>query len=97
MGVNQTYMLINNAAVTSAALKVAGGLYAFAVDGTFGGATVKLQILSPDGASYLDIDAALSLTAEGIQAVDLPGGATVKAVVTGGAPANLYASLGFIR
>lgn len=97
MGINQTYALISNGTATGAAFKVNGGLYAFSVQGTFSGATVKLQILGPDGATYQDIDAALALTAAGIQGVDLPGGATVKAVVSGGPPSGIYANLAFIR
>lgn len=90
------YLLINNAAVTGPATVLQqGGLYSFNVVGTFGGTTVKLQILGPDDATYVDIPTA-SHTAAGVIGVYLPAGGTVKAVVTGGAPANLYASLALV-
>lgn len=89
-------LLINNAAVTgSATILQQGGLYSFNVVGTFGGTTVKLQILGPDDATYVDVPTA-SFTAAGVIGVYLPAGGTVKAVVTGGAPANLYASLALV-
>ena len=97
MSIQQSYPLLSNVAVTGNPFKVGGGFYAFAVLGTFGGATVKLQILGPDATTYMDIDSSIALTAAGVQGVDLPAGATVKAVVTGGAPSGLYASLSLAR
>lgn len=89
-------LLINNAAVTGPAVTLQqGGLYSFNAVGTFGGATVKLQILGPDDATYVDIPTA-SHTTPSVIGVYLPAGGTVKAVVTGGAPANLYASLALV-
>lgn len=98
MAINQSYALISNGVATGTPQKVAGGLYSFAVVASaFGGASVKLQILGPDQATYLDIDATLSFTANGIQAVDLPGGGTVRATVTGGPPTAVYATLSLVR
>jgi hypothetical protein len=89
--------LLTNVAVTGAAIVMpAGGTYSFAVVGTFGGATVNLQILGPDGVTYIDI-AGASFTANGVMSVDLPAGATVKAKITGGAPSGIYATLSLIR
>lgn len=68
------------------------GEYVCTVDGTFGGATVKLQQLSPDGASWLDILDA-SLTAEGSFIVALGSGRDVRAVLSGGAPVSMYCAL----
>ena len=89
--------LIVNAAVTGPAVPITrGGTYSFSCLGTFSTATVALQILGPDGATYIAIPNA-SFTAAGVMSVDLPAGSTVKAVVTGGPPTGIYASLSLIR
>jgi len=85
-------ILLSNASATGAVVEVAPGRYCFAVDGTFGGATVTLSILSPDGSSYISAGSDAALTAEGAVAVELPA-TSVKAVVSGGSPSALYASL----
>lgn len=96
MGINYTTTLLSNASATGSAASVRGGLHAFAVDGTFSGATVKLQLLSPDGVSFIDVPDA-SFTVEGVIGVELPGGSTVKAVITGGPPSGIYATLSLVR
>lgn len=87
-----TLTLLNDTGVTGAQQVVPyGGFYQFSVDGTFGGATAKLQVQSPDGVSWLDIPD-VSFTAEGIVGVYLPVGALVRVDVSGGAPANMFAA-----
>ena len=83
--------LLSNASATGGATAVPQGRYAFAADGTFNGGTVKLQILSPDGSSYIDIGGDATLSAEGVCLVDLPH-CTVKGAVTG-SPSAIYATL----
>jgi hypothetical protein len=96
MGLKQVHDLLSNAAATGSAVKVGGGTYSWSLVGTIGGATVKLQVLGPDAVTYIDIPSA-SLSAAGVMSVDLAGGASVKAVVTGGAPSALYSGLALIR
>lgn len=68
-----------------------GGSYIWAVTATaWNGATVKLQALGPDGATYLDVD---SLTANGTKGVVIGEGATIKLAASGGAPTGLASSL----
>ena len=68
-----------------------GGSYIWAVTATaWNGATVKLQALGPDAATYLDVD---SLTANGTKGVVIGEGATVKLAVSGGAPTGVASSL----
>lgn len=94
--IKSKYLLISNAAVTGPATVLQqGGLYSFNVVGTFGGATVKLQILGPDDSTYVDIPTA-SHTAAGVIGVYLPAGGNVKAVITGGPPTGIYASLALV-
>lgn len=86
--------LLSNTNVTGSPMSVGGsGEFIFSVDGTFGGATVTLQLLSPDGTSWLSITDA-ALTAEGAVIVALGGGSRVRALVAGGTPSALYANLG---
>ncbi len=49
-----------------------GGRYGCAVNATWGGGNVQLQILMPDGTTY--INAAASFTADGTAVYDLPQG-----------------------
>ncbi|MGE0736042.1 MAG: hypothetical protein AB7G15_17145 [Alphaproteobacteria bacterium] len=82
--------LLNNAAATGNPARWPGGKGSFVVAGTFGGATVKLQLLGPDGATWLDVSAATALAAVG-HAVFEAGAGQLRALVSGGAPAGLYA------
>jgi hypothetical protein len=70
-----------------------GGRCVFAVAGTFNGATIKLQMLGPDGATLLDVSATqTNLTAPGAGVVDLPP-CQVQATVVGGPPSGIFASI----
>lgn len=80
-GVKDVYLLLSNASATGNAFTVQhGGKYRYTASATWGGGTVKLQILGPDGTTYIDIPSA-SLTANGSLVVELPCGATIKANV----------------
>lgn len=86
-------VLLSNASATGDAVRVnKAGDYIFSADGTFDGATVQLQLRSPDGSSWLDIDDA-ALTAQGAVVVTLGATSEVRAAVSGGTPAALYAEL----
>jgi hypothetical protein len=69
-----------------------GGQMVFAVAGTFNGCTVTLECLGPDGQTMLIAGAATTLTAAGMGVAYLPP-CQVQAVVTGGPPSGLFASL----
>lgn len=85
--------LLNNASATGPVLEIGTtGEFIFSVDGTFGGATVALKLLSPDETSWLAI-ASASFTAEGAIVVALSKGNKVRAEVSGGSPSALYADL----
>lgn len=47
-------------AATTASFPLAGGRYAVAVVATFGGGSVKFQMLGPDNSTYLDVKQAYS-------------------------------------
>jgi hypothetical protein len=81
--------LITNAAVTSAAVPWLGGPGIFKVAGTFGGATVSLQYLGPDGATWSDVGPDTTKVAAG-GAWFILDPCQIRAVVSGGAPSGLY-------
>lgn len=82
--------LLSNAAATGSAQGWKGGRGVFTLAGTVGGATITLQYLGPDGATWLTAAAATTLTAVGVASFELPPG-QIRAAVTGGAPSGLYA------
>lgn len=82
--------LLSNESATGVGRAWAGGRGQFKVAGTFAGATVKLQILGPDGATWQDVGSDVTLTAAGLANFDLPPG-TIRAGVAGGSPSGLHA------
>jgi hypothetical protein len=84
-------MLLQNATASSALAPWPGGRGVLAVVATFNGATIKLQMLAPDGASLLDVGGA-ALTANGATVFDLAP-CQVQATVVGGPPSGVYASV----
>jgi hypothetical protein len=83
--------LLNNASSTGGGKTWNGGQGAFLVAGTLAGATVKLQVLGPDGVTWLDVGADAALAAPGAAGFALPPG-QIRAEVSGGsAPTGLYA------
>jgi len=83
--------LLSNATSTGSPVKWPGGRGTFAVDGSFDGATVTLQMLGPDGSSYLSVGDDAALTAEGVVNFDLPP-CHIRALVAGGSPNAMYAT-----
>jgi hypothetical protein len=78
----------SNVSATSAAFPLQGGTYQVAVVATFGGGSVGLQMLGPDGSTWLAVHAAL--TAAGAAVVDIPQGQFRLAITTATA---VYASV----
>lgn len=83
--------LLKNAAATGAGVQVPRGEYAFAVYGTFGGATASLERLLPDG-TWLAAGPDATMIARGQCIADLPGG-VYRASLTGGTPTGMNAYL----
>ncbi len=63
----------------------------FAVVATFGGATIKLQFLGPDGSTLIDAGAATTLTANGAGVFYLPP-VNIQCTITAGPPSGVYAT-----
>lgn len=90
---NSPLALLSNASATGQGVKLTfPGRYVFAVAGTFGGATVKPQMLGPDGATWLDLGTEASFTAAGTCLLHLPAG-TYRGSIAGGTPSGIYATL----
>lgn len=88
--------LLSDASATGGGVTLAfPGRYAFAAAGTFGGATVKPQMLGPDGATWLDLGTESALTAAGTCLLHLPAG-TYRGNVAGGTPSGIYATLAYV-
>lgn len=68
-----------------------GGTLALVVRGTFGGATVKLQI-SDNGADWVDITDA-SFTSAAAKLLTMPTGALLRGNIAGGSGASLTVAL----
>lgn len=84
----QDTLLLQNAAATGSAVDWPGGPGLMQVVGTFSGASVALQQLGPDGATY--IAAGPVAMVAGTYPFNLPRG-PIKGVVTGGPPSGIYA------
>lgn len=83
--------LLSNGSATSAGMLWTGGRGTFMASGTFGGATISLQFLAPNGTTWLDAGTYTTLTAAGAGNFDLPQ-CKVRASVSGGTPSALYVS-----
>lgn len=71
----QQAVSFSNISATTAAFTLRGGAYTLDVQATFGGGSVTLQRLGPDGTNYITADAAASVTAAGTTgAMALPPG-----------------------
>lgn len=103
----QAYTLLKAATTNTGATSTAanpfvtgvrGGDYIWRVSGTFGGATVMLQVRELDGTTWVPVrnqanTADVSLTAAGSIGVGIGQGAEVRAFVAGGTGASLNSSL----
>lgn len=87
---NQTINLLSNVAATGDYVRVPGGQYIWACQGTFGGATLTLQAKGPDGSTAMSVG---TMTAAGAVSVDVGEGTEIRVAVTGGTPSALYSSL----
>lgn len=86
---NRVAPLLENASTTGSWTPWVGGLGTFTVEGTFGGATVSLQLKSKNGTA-INVGDAASLAAAGMCSFEVPCG-EIRAAVTGGSPSGLYA------
>lgn len=88
--------LLNAASATGAAQKIqVSGQYCLAVAGTFGGATVGLQMLGPDNSTWINVEdgaGVLGITSARATMVYIPDG-EYRATITGGTGVSISATL----
>ena len=90
MRTNKRLTLLSNAAATGDWMDWPGGIGTFAVVGTFGGATITLEFLGPDGTTAVAIGGETTLLANGVANAEIAAG-KVRAAVSGGTPSGIYA------
>lgn len=83
-------VLLSNASVTGSAITWQGGRGFLTAVGTFGGTSLQLQYLGPDGITWVPVGSAI--TAAASAAVDVAPG-RIRMAVTGGTPSGLYADI----
>lgn len=88
---SERFTLISNGSATGSAVRWPGGKGTFECVGTLGGATVTLQFLANDGATWIDVGTEAALTAAGMCGFELAAG-YIRAEVVGGSPSALYAT-----
>ena len=91
------YTLLSNASTTGAAVNIRGGQYTFTAEGTAGGATIALQVQTPNGTwstvSVFSNSAVSTTTLPYDQTgIVLPAG-NVRASITGGSGVSVSANL----
>lgn len=64
----------SNVSASTAAFPLKGGKYSVNAVATFGGGSVKLQMLGADGSTYVSVASTTDFTAAGHATVDLPAG-----------------------
>lgn len=82
--------LFQNISASQGPFPLKGGYYMVAGVGTWSGGNVELQVLGPDGVTYLSLPTALKLTANGTIAGYVPPG-QCKFTITG-TPTAVYVS-----
>jgi hypothetical protein len=96
MGIKTNIKTLDNASATGSTQSVPnGGRYVYMISGTFGATSSKLQILGPDGVTFIDVPST-TFTVAGYVAVDIPSGASVRTVLTGGTPSAMHANLNLV-
>lgn len=86
-----SYTLLSNASATGAAVLPYGGNYLLGLSGTFGGTTVSLTSTVNGSTSTLATYTSAPTTAPCFLVTT---GTSIQAVITGGAPSAMYATLG---
>lgn len=84
--------LLSNASATSDPVEWPGGFGRVELRGTFGGATVTLQVQDADGSTYHTVGSETTFSAAGTSGFYLEPGAMIRMLVAGGPPSALYAS-----
>lgn len=85
--------LFQNFSATVGPFALRGGKYQACVVATFGGGSVKLRTLGPDGTSYLSVSSATDFASNGCATIDLAPGQFEFVIATASA---VYANIASI-
>jgi hypothetical protein len=91
------YTLLSNGSATGAAVNIRGGEYQFTADGTPGGATISLQLQTPNG-TWTGVNVFSGSTVQATTlpyaqtSIGLPAGA-VRCALNSGTPSGINAYL----
>jgi hypothetical protein len=80
----------SNFSASTSAFQLRGGLYAAAAKATWGGGSVKLQALGPDGSTYTSVSSGTGFSADAYATAYLPPGQYRFTIATASA---VYASV----
>ena len=86
-----TVNLLNSDSVTGIIKHWPGGAGLFSAVGTWGGATVTLQFVGPDGATFIPVGTSTTLTANGAGSFNLPPG-KIQAAITNATSTSITAA-----
>ena len=86
--------LLSNATATGSSTQWDGGKGFVTVAGTFGGASLQLQYMGPDNATWVPVGSAF--TAAGSAVVEMPPG-KIRMAISSGPPSAMYAKIEQIR
>lgn len=94
---DQSYTLLSNGSATGSGVNIPGGEYMFFANGTVGGATVRLEALSPNGTwtpvqVFTGSLVQFTVLPANQSGISLPAG-QVRFAVSGGTPSGLSAFL----
>lgn len=81
---------ISDADETTAGFALKGGRYGVAAVATWGGGSAKLEILLPDGTTWVSVGSSTDFTDDGFALVDIPPGQYRVAIATA---TGVYASI----
>lgn len=84
--------LLSNASASGSAVEWPGGDGRVEVRGTFGGASVSLEVLNVDASTWHTVGSDTTLTAAGTGGFKLEAGCSIRMLVTGGTPSALFAT-----
>lgn len=91
------YALLENGSASGSAVAIKGGEYIVFFNGTIGGATISLQVQSPNGV-WADVEVftgqkvSYTTLPRSQTGIDLPAG-NVRVAIAGGSPSAIYAHL----
>lgn len=90
---SQVTTLLSAASATGSSFTWQGGTGYFEGTGTFGGASLNLQVLLADGTTWQAVGPDTNLAAAGVATFVLPAGVSIRGAITGGSGVSITATV----